>query len=1009
MPDQSANYAALDSGYRIRAYLSLMTGDSVLVGTVSATPSDPVLNVAYTVTSGSASDVRSGMRVVVRSSGGAFKGTLSVRYSGTISTTNLPVREFSSGDVQVVSGDVFTVYSDLLPSDKLVSADETFSPDSTTYVDQNADPPPLVTSGGWWAGWVTNSPVPFYGVDSVTVDADSVSGVTHAWAASGGTLSAASGDSTALTVTTAGKYIVTHTGTDPDNSKSAAQRIPVRAHDASDPPLDIFLNSLDGDEATGFRTSFELMDAGTLDDIPDLAPVIIWADEWHGDTNASYGAAVAGRGHIICAGYLRRDSTSLDADDETLTFEVVSPIALLEEIAGFSKYFAQASSPASWQEIAGLSVWRAIIQILRHYTNYLDLFDLVFVSILNRDYPNFPIQKSNPVAQIRELADAIDCRFVEADRTGRMEVQRILDFTPLDERGTPATTLTLTKDRFIECEVTREHFAPLETYRLRGFIKGYTDNTPVFARFPASPGRGTVSGTVEKIIADDQADALERCALRGAQANRVFFDADGVKHHAPTARLRLFGNYAQALGFHREWIAFSGYTTVRGIDLSDYRWNVVSVSVRYDGDEDATTEVELRAETHAPASGAVDDTPETEIVIPTEPPVVRPPVVTVPPVVRIPEWTDELPIKMFILSYSETKAAKATSFTSGGTITWTDISTGLSGTGIWARSDPYNYFRRFALTTNGLYVCDDIWAASPSWSQRATNTAMFGDSARRGYKLLMSHMVKGWIMALSGDTGAAVSFDYGYTWSQVSIKGGAASWGTSVARGGDTEICGHDANHLYSLVQAADSRFHDVYKSSDGGLTWSATGGTVHNGGGSISPMCLHIPYRKPGGADNDDDGSMYVYTTAHSSGPQAALQQSTNGGVTFGVQISGAGSYDPAHSAIGNPFNAFTHDANYWWFAVVQDSTSNALIARTTNKFTSWATSNGFSGAGYYTALVNGWSMSPDAAVIWSTAQRISITTDGGASWFGNLPSGWADGVAYVEFDLSDFISARS
>ena len=377
----------------------------------------------------------------------------------------------------------------------------------------------------------------------------------------------------------------------------------------------------------------------------------------------------------------------------------------------------------------------------------------------------------------------------------------------------------------------------------------------------------------------------------------------------------------------------------------------------------------------------------------------------------IPSETGSLPARAVVFSAAEPKAARAVSYNSGtGIISYEDMSSGLAAAGvsscIWARSDPWSYGRMFLLTDIGLLVCQDVSVTTPTWTLVANNATIFGNSNRRGYTLLMSHLRRGWMMALSGNSGAGISFDLGQTWTQVALDGsGSPSWGTSVTRGGDAAICGHDANHIYSIVQHPSNVWeHRLYKSTDGGLTWSLINATEpDNGGGGTSPMCLAIPYKRAGGANNTDDLSLSLYAVSMSTGPQAKLSRSTNQGASFSGLVYASGENRPTDSITGSSIMQFTHDASYQWFVKRLDTYNNSGIYRTTNDYASAPayTGAGLGGNTRHNTCLNGWPMNPDVAIAFSRSQQVKMTLDGGSTWFGNLPSGWANGIAYAEFSL--------
>lgn len=630
MPDMSLNLTALRGAHKAKYYVTPLLGNLVYSATVSSATTTAI---AITGGSGTIGDVGRGFRVVILSSGGDYKGTVSVRYSGSITTASIPIRETSAGTVSIVAGDLVRIYNMLVLADKLVEAAADFNPDGVAVSTETSAQRPRVCSGGWDVGRLSGGSYIVYlkGASSGVVDSTS-STITHLWETTGGSLSSSSAAEPLLTISAAGYYLVKHTVTDTNNSQIQVQYVPIYVHSDADPPYECLLTSVDGDPASGFRATFELFESATIDDLPDGCAVIVWAEDTLNGVGRAYGAAVDERSHIVMSGFLRRDTSRARGDTglETVEFEVISPLAKLGELPGFSKVMVNDASPDAWAKTYDLGVFRAIMQLLTHYTNALNLFDLTFTLFSDYDYPALYLQKSTPLDQVKELADAVDCRFV-CDRGGHFEIQRRLELLPLADRSVPVTTITLTTQDIIDYECTREHYRPVETYRARGILQGHMNNTPLFARWPATPNTGNQSPVIDKLIAESAADLQERCALRGAYEDRVYFDADNLYRHAPTLRVTLFGAYARIFQFYAEWIAFSGITTLRGVDLSDFRWILQSVSESYDGGT-ATTTVTLQAETAADGATSVDDTPATESTpITSSPPVTYTPILTTSP------------------------------------------------------------------------------------------------------------------------------------------------------------------------------------------------------------------------------------------------------------------------------------------------------------------------------------------------------------------------------------------
>lgn len=623
MPSQASNAAALRAdGHRMQVYLSKLVDvdNPVLTGTVSA-DADLVSEtaIAYTTSAGNSANVRRGMRVHIYTAGGLFKGLLSVRFAGTISSTSLPVREFSEGHVQVITGDILKVFNDFVLTDRLVAAIETFDPDYETYSAQNGTVKPMACSGGWWAGFVdsdqTYATVTLYGSETYTVDEDSSGSVTHLWTLPSGVTFAPGSSSTDAAPTvriTAGYSVIEHTVTDSTNSQTEVSYVPVYAHDSTDTPYELTLDSaIQDDPARGFNLSVSLYENADLLSLPDLCPVVVWTRETLNGSVQSVGHKVSGRSHILAVGYLRRSRVPITRDGDVVRFDIIAPLARLFELPGFSKVMDREASPDAWNEIEALTVKRGIIQLIRYYTNAPQLVDFVFDGFNDANYPALYLQKKTPGDQIIELADGRGARLT-TDQTGRLEVQHRLDLTPLDERPGVTTCYTFTVDDCIAVEIEQEGARVVETHKGRGYTAGVStaETQPMFAKWAASPGTGSATPSSDRLIVDDAADMYEQLAMRGAFEDRIFVDANGVQSFAPRVTLTLPGSYWGLFRNYREYylLDLDETTNARGIDLTAFRFMLDSAELEMGPDGAGQVRAVFQAATYG--TGAVDDPAE---------------------------------------------------------------------------------------------------------------------------------------------------------------------------------------------------------------------------------------------------------------------------------------------------------------------------------------------------------------------------------------------------------------
>jgi hypothetical protein len=610
MPDLSGNLTALRaSGHKVRTYLAVFNGAVVASGTLDSAPATGAVALTWTRTAGVSADIKPGYRVVVESGAGALKFETSVRYSGTISDSNLPIREVATAEFTLSAADVVKVYNCPVLTDKLVESSATFAPDGITYVAQNTTIAPVTNSGGHWAGFVdagqTYATVVTSGGGSFTVDPDSGGAITHLWTLPAGVAFAggsANTDASPTLEADVGYYVVSHRVTDSSNSATWTQYLLIRVYSTATPPVECVVESIDGDLDTGWGGRVRVFNNAAIADIPDRSLVCVFVDETINGATASYGNRIASRSHMKLLGYLRRDENEGDAQDDTLTFEILSPWARLQEIPGFSKALERYSSTAGWNYVQSLTTKRAIIQILRWYSNWTDFFDLAFNTYTDYDYPAFFIEKATPLAQLIELADATDAR-VTGDRTGALLVHTRPELVALASRAALTTTITLTDDDRVRYRFSRDHFKTVDTLECRGFTAATTAAAavPFFSRYPGVPGRGAVVTSIDRLIAASQSNLNDRCGLRGAATDGVFITSAGLYHRAVDLELTLPGAYDVFDPAYQEWIAFTGAAgNRRALDLSVYRFTLRGVSVTYNGGT-ATTTLRLVSETAAPA------------------------------------------------------------------------------------------------------------------------------------------------------------------------------------------------------------------------------------------------------------------------------------------------------------------------------------------------------------------------------------------------------------------------
>jgi hypothetical protein len=600
MPDlqsQATRFRA--GGHKFRLFASVLPYDVVLEGTLSATPTFPALTVAYTVTAGSHSDVKRDQLVVFFDSGGARKGSLRVA-SGTISAVSLPIAEVAAGTVNLVSGDTFKVFDAYEIRDWLISATSAFLRDSRIALsDNNSNMPPIANCGGLWAGFTdrgqTYATVTFDASVSLVVDPDTTPGdLDYTWDIGDGSFISGSSSTAAITATfPVGFRHITLTVADGSTAKSSVRRVPVWVHDremTEYPPLSASLANITNNGYQWSVSSFELPRGteSSLDTVPDGALVVFWESEFYQNTEVSYGSAIENRSHIKATQYLVRDSIHVDPDTSTVTFEAVSPLAILEQTPALPQLLVRANAPAKWTELKGLTVNRILTFIAYWHSSTLTYFDFhhIFEDEGELPYSRLGLENIDSIgAQLKDMAGSVNVDLT-CDALGGLRMIRHPDYLPLADRDAKTITYALTTADVMEVDIDRQHRGGgVKFVRGEGIIAGTTvaAQKGIFANAPgnAPAWYGTGSETLGKQIVTNQAALNVRTALHFAHVNGLY-KGDFVPQGA---RLKLPSGYAVFEPAYRDYVTFTfpASANKRGVEYDgDTRWTIEQVDINYD-------------------------------------------------------------------------------------------------------------------------------------------------------------------------------------------------------------------------------------------------------------------------------------------------------------------------------------------------------------------------------------------------------------------------------------------
>lgn len=394
---------------------------------------------------------------------------------------------------------------------------------------------------------------------------------------------------------------------------------------------------------------------------------------------------------------------------------------------------------------------------------------------------------------------------------------------------------------------------------------------------------------------------------------------------------------------------------------------------------------------------------------------------------RLPNWngTNRMPVKIVALDANGANFARASSWdASSGIIDWEDISTGLTGYGIWMSADPYDYRRYFVLMSTGLFRCDNVWGSSPTWTQVATPTQLFDNASGIGSSIVMSINRRGYIAVPTGNFCVCISFDYGVSWTRVNFAADtevdyAAGTALDQLQGGFAVSSNNGAgvNRVYATGGSPFGGNTTAFRSDNWGLagSWSAVANNAALGfdGNITSTPKINIPHtRSDGSTPNSNDADQEIYLSA-GAGTRSQLIFSDAAGVTWTTKhyINAAGNNArPTGSIVGYPLMTFTHDGSivFWAGGTGVAYSIDGGVTETENI-------SNMALATQWTHHINGFSTHSGAILAWNragTAAYLTWSFDGAVTFVsGNIPTfftltGGLRFCANVQFDLSDFVA---
>lgn len=1030
---------------KTKQYLSFCPRTSIYTAQINGTPvKDPdtlgYYQITYDSGVGTLADVRAGMTLDVGTTpGGRDIGSVRLRKAPT--STIFYIAETSPGELPLADNHYLTVRDEfrlwqVMPrlvgkknNKGYTTGFKEYHDYDVVYSNQNKVIEPLVNVEYRRAGMVD----PGETYRTVTLD------MTYTIMSVGATL-------TSITWSLGDTTIVTGTINDPDITiqvpasppfrhiyvtvvdslgGTKTKALPLWAHDDDNPAFTSF-KVMNDETSLGREMVFEVFgDPNSIDQtiLAKDAMICYW-EEPSGFTDPNY--------RYEYLGWSRRDAHKLKRHKSRYSIETMGPQGFLDLFSGFPQTINSDDTPSKWYELQDVTINRTIHYLLRRYTTFLTMFNL-YLPVNTVESKAETVKQGTFWAQISEQAKGYYGNLA-CDSQGHIwDVYHYSYLEDADRALRPALYAYSPED----WKDAKGLEIPEELIKPVGWVKGagsWFDGSKSRQLESRAPGLAMSYGAqrqdapYQRLPSTDRQKILNR--LTGHHWARM-------NNPYPRVTLELIEPDDVLEPAWGEPVSLTwSYPTPQGFLFASHLFLVTRVGVTHNyerGQSFKTITLTLEGVTKGLEGQRYVPPKYPQPTV--DPLIINPITFPFPGIVTPPfgygyDWGDfptgVEPVKLFAvlgIAHATGTVQRATSWNPvTGICAWEGIggtSTGVTGTGIWGTSDPWDYRRRFVLTTDGLFRCDDIWAATPTWTQVATNLQMFGNASILGTCLRMSINREGYIVVSSIDR-VVYTFDYGASWNVAGSPFNGAATGASISNSAISFAISPrnslSSGRLYGFTHrfVSPNSWCRLWRSDDWGATWTFVADHFNSIFGPYTNATVHIPYVRLDGSPNANDASQLVYIAGgyqlnffgRSQNAGASLDLSDQGGnIGSDYAYCGTMAFDGIHTYTLDP-NIITCLRSITGGARMGYATDGGAPLSQTIVFGAGNNSDGATAS--FRAGIHGWPTDPNILltyghnwlryfpdVIGSPTTAISLTT--------GLPSSV---VRYAEWDLSDFIA---
>lgn len=253
------------------------------------------------------------------------------------------------------------------------------------YTNQNSILGTFINMGPHHAGFIDGGQMQVYysasGTSNLLGD-----GLTYSWEFEGATVTGSSSHTPGnISYTTPGFYQTKLTVTSASGRIDKAVRyisVYNRPGEGSSIPITQFtISSLNGSRnGGGYEVNVKLHQSIDRNKIKDGALVVIFGEDWYGDTKQSFGGNALNRSSIKFVGYIDQETIQYDYNSGYAEFGVISPTKLMDITECFSVTVESKAAPTTWYELLNMTIKRALYHYYAWHSTVLLCCDFEFHS-----------------------------------------------------------------------------------------------------------------------------------------------------------------------------------------------------------------------------------------------------------------------------------------------------------------------------------------------------------------------------------------------------------------------------------------------------------------------------------------------------------------------------------------------------------------------------------------------------------------------------------------------------